>query len=609
MSDTQRELQGQPGESKIETIKRDSHHLRGTITEALQDGKTSFSEENIQVLKFHGVYQQDDRDLRKQLKKEGKERHYMMMVRARIPGGVLTADQYLRFDQLADEYGNGTLRITTRQTFQMHGILKANLKETIRSLNEALVTTLGGCGDQVRNITSCPEPRSDAVARQLRADQLALVARFGARTKAYHEIWLDGEEVTPNYGGDAGSLSDVGAGAGQRGEGGNNPDRSDEEEPLYGRTYLPRKFKIGLTYEGDNCCDVYSNDIGLVAHAEGDRLVGYTLLVGGGMGRTAGDPNTYPRAATPLAFVTRDELLEVCEAILTVQRDYGNRSNRRFARMKYLIDERGLEWFQGQVEARIGRSLTPPRPLTWQSSEDHLGWRVYGDKAYLGVYIENGRLLDREGLRLRTVLREIVSEYQPTIHLTTQQNLILANLPQNARADIESRLRAAGVKLAEDLPRTRLVAMACPALPTCGLAIAESERALPSVLPQFEALFAEYGLENEPISVRMTGCPNGCARPYLADIGFVGRAIGKYDVFLGADSLGTRVNRRFLELVPINGLVEAMRPLIAVYAKERRPGERFGNYCHRVGFEYLEKVRADWAASGAGAENSTPAGV
>ncbi|WP_026961786.1 NADPH-dependent assimilatory sulfite reductase hemoprotein subunit [Alicyclobacillus herbarius] len=606
MSDTQKELRAEPRESKIEVIKRDSNHLRGTIAEALKDGKTSFSEENVQVLKFHGVYQQDDRDLRKQLKKEGKDRHYMLMLRARIPGGKLTADQYLRFDELADEYGNGTLRITTRQTFQMHGVLKANLKETIRTLNEALITTLGGCGDQVRNITSCPEPRNDAVARQLRQDQLKLVARFGAKTKAYHEIWLDGQEVTPNYGGDANSELEQAVVSGLRPEAG-NPDRSDSEEPLFGRTYMPRKFKIGLTYEGDNCCDVYSNDIGLVAHAEGDTLVGYTVLIGGGMGRTAGDAKTYPRAATPFAFVTRDELVEVCEAILTVQRDYGNRENRRFARMKYLIDERGLDWFQNEVESRIGRSLNPPRPLVWHSAEDHLGWREYGDKAYLGVYIENGRLLDKEGLKLRTVLREIVSEYRPMIHLTTQQNLILSDLPLDARKDIESRLRAAGVQLVQDMPKTRLLAMACPALPTCGLAIAESERALPGVLPKFEALFAEYGLENEPISIRMTGCPNGCARPYLADIGFVGRALGKYDVFLGADSLGTRVNRRFLEMIPLDGLVDAVRPLIAAYAKERKNGERFGDYCERVGFEYLHQVRE--RALEAKTADGTPAGV
>jgi sulfite reductase (ferredoxin) len=582
MSQAENRSHEQAAESKVEVIKRESNFLRGTIKEALEDGKTSFSEENVQVLKFHGVYQQDDRDLRKQLRKEGKDRHYMMMIRARIPGGILSAEQYLQFDRLVDLYGNGTLRITTRQTFQMHGVLKENLKETIRAINEALITTLGACGDQVRNTISCSEPRHDVVAQQVREDLLDLVNRFSAKTRAYHEIWLDGEQVTPT--------ADE-----SRADG----DEGDAEEPLYGKTYLPRKFKIGFTYEGDNCCDIYANDIGIVAHSEGDTLVGYTLLVGGGMGRTAGDPNTHPRVATPLAFVTRDELAETCEAIIKVQRDYGNRSNRRFARMKYLIEERGMEWFKGQVEEYLGRALTPPRQLVWRSSMDHLGWHEADGQAYLGLFIENGRLLDREGLRLRSVLRDIISEYRPTIHLTTQQNIILAGLPVTARADIETRLREAGVPLPEELSTARLVAMACPALPTCGLAIAESERALPKVLPEFERLFAEYGLADEPISVRMTGCPNGCARPYLADIGFVGRALGKYDVFLGADSLGTRLNERFLEMVPLADLVETMRPIVAAYAKERQAGERFGDYCQRVGFEYLHRVRQEWAESNA----------
>jgi sulfite reductase (ferredoxin) len=355
--------EGQKKESKIEVIKRESRYLRGTIKEALQDNKPMFSEENVQVLKFHGVYQQDDRDLRPKLIKEGKEKHYSMMVRARIPGGVLSPDQYLVFDRLADEYTDyGTLRITTRQTFQLHGVLKGNLKTTIRALNEALVTTLGACGDQARNIICCAAPGDEPFRAEMREDLLALVDRLGAKTNAYHEIWLDGEPV-------------------QLAEG-------ETEEPLYGEVYLPRKFKVAMVPEGDNCLDVYDNDIGLVAHIEDQHIVGYTVLVGGGMGRTATDQATYPRLASPLCYVPRknivDTVVNTVVAIVTIERDYGDRTNRRFARMKYLIDRRGLDWFRQEVEARVGRTLEPPRPLVWHSGTDHLGWNRERDGVSYG---------------------------------------------------------------------------------------------------------------------------------------------------------------------------------------------------------------------------------
>ncbi|MCF8565525.1 NADPH-dependent assimilatory sulfite reductase hemoprotein subunit [Alicyclobacillus tolerans] len=567
--------------SKVEVIKLEGNQLRGTIAESLNDGTPNFEEENIQQLKFHGVYQQDDRDLRKQLRKEGKERHYMMMIRARIPGGILNADQYLQFDDISERYGNQTMRITTRQTFQLHGVLKGDLKATIKAINDALVTTLGGCGDQVRNTIACAMPRREPYAQTVREDLMGLVDRFAAKTHAYHEIWLDGEKVdlatedpeTPKV-----SQSSIASGA--------------SEEPLYGRAYLPRKFKIGFTYEGDNCADVYSNDLGIVAHVEDGEVAGYTLLIGGGMGRTASDENTYPRLASPFAFVTRAQLAYTCEAIVTVQRDFGNRENRKFARMKYLIDTMGLDWFKKQVEERVGFLLTPPRPLVWQSFEDHLGWHLHGDSSqgFLGLFIANGRIKDEGDYKLKSVLREIVREYRPTIHLTTQQNLILEGIAESDRPAVEKRLREAGLPLVDDLSALRKNAMACPAMPTCGLAIAESERALPTVLPQLEGLLARYGLADEPIAVRMTGCANGCARPYISDIGFVGRVLGKYDVFLGASSLGTRLNERFLEQVPLEELAVVLEPVIARYASDKHPGERLGDFCHRVGLETLREV-------------------
>ncbi len=552
--------------SKVEIIKQEGNQLRGTIAEALQDGTTKFEEENIQQLKFHGVYQQDDRDLRKQLRKEGKDRHYMMMVRARIPGGILTAEQYLKFDEISERWGNCTMRITTRQTFQLHGILKGDLKETISAINEGLITTLGGCGDQVRNTIACAMPRREPYADVVRQDLLALVDRFSAKTGAYHEIWLDGERVDLPT---------------------NTPD-----EPLYGRTYLPRKFKIGFTYEGDNCADVYSNDLGIVVHLEDANVTGYTLLIGGGMGRTASDPETHPRLASEFAFVTRDELADTCQAIITVQRDYGNREHRKFARMKYLIDEKGLEWFKVQVEERVGHALTPPRELAWTSFEDHLGWHSHHDtdEGFLGLFIAEGRIKDEDNYRLKSVLRQIMREYQPNVHLTTQQNLILEGACKADKPQIEKLLREAGVSLVEDVSTLRRNAMACVSMPTCGLAIAESERVLPDLLPQLESVLEKYNLADEPITVRMTGCANGCARPYISDIAFVGRVIGKYDVFIGADSMGTRLNQVFLEQVPFEDLARMLEPVIAFYAKHRENGERLGNFFHRIGLDGLREA-------------------
>ncbi|MDI3327152.1 MAG: NADPH-dependent assimilatory sulfite reductase hemoprotein subunit [Alicyclobacillaceae bacterium] len=562
------------GPSKIEEIKLNSQYLRGTIAEELKEDKTHFSEENQQILKFHGIYQQDDRDVRQARKKEGLEPLYQMMIRARIPGGVVTPEAYLVFDGLADQYANGSLRVTTRQTFQLHGVLKGNLKATIRRINEQLITTLGGCGDQVRNILLCPAPVKDAFRAELEEVLRRLVDALSAKTPAYHEIWLDGEKVA----------------------GGEPPETGDTVEPLYGKTYLPRKFKTAIAIEGDNCVDVYTNDLGWVAHREGDRLAGFTVLVGGGMGRSAPRPDTYPRLADPIAFVEPDRVVEVAEAIVAIQRDYGDRSDRKQARMKYLIDKRGLDWFKGELESRLGRKLSPPRPLQWGGTDDHLGWNAQGDGRYwLGLFIANGRIRDSESMRLKTALREIVARFRPTIRLTTQQNLLLSDLDPSVRDEVEEILKSHGVPLPGEIPPVVRYSMACVALPTCGLAVAESERAIPGVLAALQKELQELGLAGEPISVRMSGCPNGCSRPYVGDIGFVGRSLGKYDIWLGGDYDGTRLSRLFEELVPLEELADRLRPLLAAFRAERRPGETFGAYCTRVGVEALRQKRDQYA--------------
>lgn len=567
MSDSQQPI---GNVSKVEAIKLAGQQLRGRIAEELREDTTHFTEESIQLLKFHGMYQQDDRDLRAHLKKEGKDKAYSMMIRARIPGGVLNADQYLQFDRLADLYGNGTMRITTRQTFQLHGILKSDIKVTLREINDVLVTTLGGCGDQVRNSLMCPAPRADGLHDELRPYLMQLVDTLSAKTNAYHEIWLDGEQV--------------------------KFDEGQPEEPLYGKTYLPRKFKIAVAIEGDNCVDVYANDLGIVAHHDSGKLSGFTILVGGGMGRTVAKADTYPRLADPIAFVTPDQLLATAVAVVSIQRDYGNRTDRRYSRFKYLLDERGLDWFCEELSTRLGRTLTPPRELSWQATTDHLGWHQYGDdRHYLGIYVQNGRLIDKEGLQIKSVLRDIIATYKPTVRMTCEQNILLSDLSASVRQEIEDKLRAAGVKLVEDISSTVRHAMACVAMPTCGLATAESERALPAVLTELEGLMAELGLADESISIRMTGCANGCARPYIGDIGFVGRSPGKYDLFLGGDFLGARLNERYEELVPIESFINKLRPLLTGYKRERLIGERFGDYCHRVGLTYLREMELSFA--------------
>ncbi|SHJ76594.1 NADPH-dependent assimilatory sulfite reductase hemoprotein subunit [Alicyclobacillus tolerans] len=553
--------------SKVEIIKKNSRHLRGTIEEALQDGSSHFSEENVQVLKFHGMYQQDDRDLRAEAKRLGRERYYSMMIRARIPGGRLNASQYLEFDNIADTYGNGTLRITTRQTFQVHGILKENVKSTLQHLHQVLITTLGGCGDQVRNIICCGNPLENGFRKQIHSDLHKMVSQFSAKTNAYHEIWLDGERWK--------SEEDL-----------------PEEEPLYGEIYLPRKFKIGFTVEGDNCVDIYANDLGIVAHPDPaeEKVEGYTLLVGGGMGRTASIPDTYPRLATPLCFVTPEELAQVSMEIVKIQRDFGNRNDRRYSRFKYLLDERGISWFQEELENRVGYRLASPRQLVWLSGSDHLGWHsLKDDQWYLGLFVRNGRIMDTHDMRLKSVLKELLETYEFDIQLTSQQNLLLVGIHSQQRDEVEKKLRNAGVHLPVDYSQAVLHSMACPALPTCGLATAESERVFPEVMERMEKLLAETGLSeiSLPIAIRMTGCPNGCARPYIADIAFVGRTPGKYDIFLGGGILGNQLNMRVLELVPIEKLDEVLRPVLQDYAETAATHETFGAYCHRVGLDGL----------------------
>lgn len=554
--------------SKVEHIKVESHHLRGQIAEELQQDTSRFSEAQIQLLKFHGTYQQEDRDVRQARKSAHAEKAYQFMVRSRIPGGALTAEQYLVHDELATRYGNNTMRITTRQSFQLHGILKGNLRSTIHGINESLLSTLSACGDVNRNVLACPAPTSDRAHAKVQEIAHQIAMHLAPRSKAYYELWIDGEKVQ--------TVED-----------------KEEIEPIYGDTYLPRKFKIAVAFPGDNCIDIYTNDVGLIANLDGDTLTGFTLVIGGGMGATHGKPETYPRLATPLCNVTVEQAIPVVETIVTVQRDYGDRQNRKHARMKYVVEERGIAWFRNEVEQRLGYKLADPGEITFHDCEDHLGWHSQGDgRWFVGLAIENGRVHDTEQFQLKTGLRAVIEQFRPGIRLTTQQNILLIDIPAEQRAAIEDKLKEYGISTDPSSAGAYRFAMACPALPTCGLAVAEAERVLPDIVKQIETDMDELGLGGEPLSIRMTGCPNGCARPYMGDIGFVGRSKNLYNISIGGDWVNSRMNALYAPSVKIENLAATIKPLLQLWRDERQPQESFGDYCHRVGFAYLQDKTA-----------------
>ncbi len=539
-----------------EDIKAAVPTLAGMIAATLKDaGADHFSEDDNQFLKFHGSYQQDDRDLRKTGKK------YIMMVRSRIPGGVMTARQWRVFDLLATAYGNNTLRITTRQTIQFHGILKSGLRAVIQGINESLLSTLAACGDVNRNVLAPPTPAHTPVRKAVYQDCVRVADALRPQTRAYHAIWIDGVQL---------NLDD--------------PANKDFVDPLYGKTYLPRKFKVAFAIPPSNDTDIFTNDIGLIAIVENDRLAGYNLAVGGGMGRTHNNEATYPRLADVLGFIPPEKIVDVARAVLTVHRDFGDRTDRKHARLKYVVQERGADWTRAEVEKRAGFRLEPARPFKFTSTGDVYGWhRAADEKWFLTVYVETGRVKDVEGRRLKTALCQVAEKFPHLeFRLSTNQNIILANIPKSDKTGINTLLAEHGVKTENQAGVLHAAAMACPALPTCGLALAESERMLPGLIDRIEKLCAEVGLAGQEIIIRSTGCPNGCARPYTAEIAFVGKAPGRYQVWLGGDTAGTRLNRVWKDMMKETDIETEFRPVLARYAKERNHGERFGDWCDRV---------------------------
>jgi len=544
-----------PKLTRNEGLKENGPLLAGTIPQTLADpSATKFSEDDYEFLKFHGIYQQDDRDRRK----AGKE--YIMMVRTKFPGGVLSARQYVVCDQLATEYANNTLRITTRQDFQFHGIVKSNLRQTMKGLNEALMSTIAACGDVERNVMAPPTPATSPLVEEVLEQARRLSDALCPKTPAYHAIWLDGRELSLN--GEANAAFN---------------------DPLYGRRYLPRKFKTAFAIPPLNDIDIFTNDLGFVVIEENGRLAGYNLLAGGGLGKSHGNVQTFPRIADVVGFLAPEHLETMAKAVLTVHRDFGDRTNRKHARLKYVLEERGVDWFRLEVEQRAGIKLPPPRPFEFTRQGDLLGWHKQLDGNYfLGLFVENGRIRDVAGYQLKTGLRRVVERFQLEARLTASQNILLVNVPPAARGEIDQILSEHGVSVENPFSRTRLASMACPALPTCGLALAESERALPDLLTNIEALLKEFGLEQEEIVIRMTGCPNGCARPYMAEVALVGKSPNKYQLYFGGNEASTRLNRIYKDTVKGEEIIPELRAVLGRYVKERSGGERFGDFCARV---------------------------
>ncbi|HET7314447.1 assimilatory sulfite reductase (NADPH) hemoprotein subunit [Salinisphaera sp.] len=556
--------------SPVEHIKLESNHLRGTIAEGLADELTAaISEDDTQLTKFHGFYQQDDRDVRAERKAAKLEPHYQFMVRMRLPAGVLTPEQWLAVDDIAKRYGNGTLRITTRQTFQFHGIPKQNLKPLLQALDRVGLDTRGGCGDDNRNVIANTNPQRSDLHAAVYDWSHRISRHLRWQSRAYDELWLDAE-----------------------------PSDAPETEPLYGESYLPRKFKVAIAIPPENDIDVFANDIGLIAIVEDGELAGFNVAIGGGMGMTHGEPETYPRLATVIGFVDLEHVLAAVETLVTIQRDYGDRKDRKHARFKYTIDDHGIDFIHDQLAERGDIKLEPARDYRFERNGDPLGWTQSDDGNWqLTLFVENGRIADfddrglahygqyrgRPGHKLMTALRELAKIHKGAIRLTCNHNVIIADIADADRAAIEELVAHYDLDDGRERAPLKYASMSCVAFPTCGLAMAESERYLPSLIAKLENIMADAGLEDEPIVIRMTGCPNGCARPYLGEIGFVGKAPGKYNLYLGAAFDGSRMNKLYRENIGEDEILAELTPLIERFSAEREDGEHFGDFVIRSG--------------------------
>ncbi|WP_434027369.1 assimilatory sulfite reductase (NADPH) hemoprotein subunit [[Pseudomonas] boreopolis] len=544
----------------VEDIKINSRGLRGTLLEGLADPVTgSLSFEDQRLVKFHGTYQQDDRDIRDERRRQKLEPAHQFMIRIRAPGGVFSPEQWLKLDAIATTWANHSLRVTTRQTFQFHGVIKRELKATMQAINAAALDTISACGDVNRNVLSTSNPLQSRLHAEVHAWAQRLSAEFLPRTRAYYEIWLDQEKLA---------------------------DSGEEEDPVYGKAYLPRKFKMAVAVPPTNDVDVFANDFGLIAIVDADGgLAGFNVTIGGGMGASHGDPKTYPRLGSVIGFVAPDQVLAIAAAAVTVQRDHGDRVERKHARFKYTIDDLGLDAVVALMEERAGFRLQPARPFRFDHNGDRFGW-VEGEDGrwHLTLSLPTGRIADRPGTPHLSGLREIARVHRGEFRLTANQNLIVAGVPAGERERIDALVRAHALDQDNRAPTALARAsMACVALPTCALAMAEAERYLPDFNARLQPLLEKHGLAEAPILLRISGCPNGCSRPYLAEIALVGKAPGRYNLMLGGDHRGQRLNTLYRENITEPEILAALDPLLARYAAERGGDEGFGDFLHRSG--------------------------
>lgn len=583
--------------SKVEGIKERSNFLREPVaTELLQD-TTHFTEDAIQILKFHGSYQQDNRDNRV----KGQEKDYQFMLRTRSPGGFLPPELYLTLDKLSEEYGNHTLRVTTRQGFQIHGILKKNLKASVAAIVRNMGSTLGACGDLNRNVMAPPAPYKNRPEYQYASEYANKIADLlTPQTGAYYEIWLDGEKAI--------SAEEDPAVKAARGRNGNGTIIHDKEEPIYGEHYMPRKFKCSVTVPGDNSVDIYTQDVTLVVMTnEKGELEGFNVLAGGGLGRTHNKDETFARIADEIGYVEKDDVYDLIKAIVATQRDYGDRVNRRHARMKYLINDWGVQKFRETVEGYFGKKIAPYKSLPDWKYYDYLGWNEQGDgKLFLGISIENGRVKDEGNFKLKTALREIVEKYSRPMLLTANHNIIIYDIDPKQQKAIDQLLKKCGIELnPEEIEPLVRYSMACPALPTCGLAITESERAIPGILQRIRVVLNKVGLQDEHFVVRMTGCPNGCARPYMAELGLVGSAPEAYQVWLGGSPNQTRLAEPYVDRMSDHDMETFLEPIFVYFKQARQAEESFGDFCARVGFEAIREFTVTYESPTLNSQSDT----
>lgn len=557
---------------EVERIKDASNYLRGSLVRSLADPLTgALAESDTQLSKFHGIYQQDDRDLRDERRRQKLEPHYQFMVRVRVPGGVCTPLQWLELDRIAAAYCNRSIRLTTRQAVQFHGILKRDLKRSIADINASLLDTIAACGDVNRNVMCSPIPERSRLHEEAYEYARRINDHLTPRTTAYHEIWLDEELI--------------------------HSSRRDEE-PIYGKHYLPRKFKTAIAVPPANDVDIFANDLGFIAIAEDDKLVGFNVTVGGGMSLTHGEAETYPRLADVIGYCPKNKTLHVAEEIVKIQRDYGDRTNRKHARLKYTIEDRGIEWFKFELNKRLGWRLEAPREFVFRYSGDRYGWLEGPNETWdYTVFVQNGRIVDSDDASLMTGLRKIAKVHDGDFRITPNQNLIISQVNKRNKAVIEALLKQYNFINPERQSALRLNSMACVAFPTCGLAMAESERYFPSLLDKLELIVKESGLDNAPIIIRMTGCPNGCARPFLGEIGLVGKAPGKYNLYLGAGFIGQRLNRLYRENINEEQILAELTPMLQRYARERKRDESFGDFVVRTGYVMASASGKDFHAS------------